>query len=50
MFGDTTHIHVVWQKTWRSQAKVRLAIDKSMHLSIINPQIVGTYYIALAEF
>lgn len=39
MAGGTMPIHVVWQKTWHSQPKVRLAIDELVQLSLTKPQI-----------
>jgi DNA-binding transcriptional LysR family regulator len=39
MSGGTMPIHVVWQKTWHSQPKVRVAIDELVQLSLTKPEI-----------
>jgi DNA-binding transcriptional LysR family regulator len=37
--GGSMPIHVVWQKTWHLQPKVRVAVDMLVHLAASNPSI-----------
>ena len=37
--GGSMAIHVIWQKTWHVQAKVRVAVDMLVQLAAANPAI-----------
>lgn len=37
--GGSMPIHVIWQKTWHLQPKVRVAVDMLVHLAATNPSI-----------
>jgi DNA-binding transcriptional LysR family regulator len=37
--GGSMPIHVIWQKTWHLQPKVRVAVDMLVHLAETNPSI-----------
>lgn len=41
MSGGTMPIHVIWQKTWHSQPKVRVAVDELIRLASAEPFIFG---------
>jgi DNA-binding transcriptional LysR family regulator len=37
--GSAMPIHVVWQKTWHFQPKVRVAVDELVSLAEMRPEI-----------
>ena len=37
--GGVMPIHVVWQKTWHLQPKVRLSVDELMRVAAATPEV-----------
>jgi hypothetical protein len=37
--GGSMPIHVLWQKTWHLQPKVRVAVDMLVDLAQVNPNV-----------